>query len=227
MFELEEAIKNWRSGLLQNQGVLESDVDELVSHLRDETDSLMLGGLSAEEAFMVSTHRIGDQETVGQEFAKVNPSLAWRRRVFWMFFGVLVSMLVSGVTGIFSSITAFLLIWFNISVYTFTVASALVHFCIYFMILFIVVFLLGIFTKFMKDKISMTKTLILCLVSIFLLRIGSIAFQLLHARFFDMETMGKIAIAGAYTSYGQAILWPIILTLLLFLLWSSRPQYVR
>ncbi|MHC5179262.1 MAG: permease prefix domain 1-containing protein, partial [Planctomycetota bacterium] len=109
MFELEQAIKNWRNGLLQNQNVLESDANELESHLRDEVDSLMLAGLNAEEAFMVSSHRIGDEEAVGQEFAKVNPSLAWRRRAFWMFFGILASMLVGGISGICSTASVALL----------------------------------------------------------------------------------------------------------------------
>ena len=67
MFELDNAIKNWRSGLLQNQNILESDADELENHVRDEVDSLMLAGLNAEEAFIVSTHRIGDQKTIDHE----------------------------------------------------------------------------------------------------------------------------------------------------------------
>lgn len=227
MFELEESIKNWRLSLLQNQDVLESDAYELESHVRDEVDSLMLAGLTAEEAFMVSTHRIGDNHSVGQEYSKVNPSLAWRRRVFWMCFGILTSILISSVVAFLSSITAFLLIRFNINAYAFTVASALVHFGMYFVILLSVIFLLGVFTKFMKDKLSMSKVLVFCLISIFIFKIASIAFQVFRYRFLDAETIGKVAIASTFTGYGMAILWPIILALLLFLLWPSRPQQVR
>ena len=73
MFELEEAIVNWRSGLLQNQSMLESDADELESNVREEVDSLMLAGLNAQEAFMVSSHLIGDNKAVDQE-SPANPS---------------------------------------------------------------------------------------------------------------------------------------------------------
>ena len=117
MFELNQAIQNWRNNLLQNQTVTDEDVEELGGHLRDEIDSLVLTGLDDEEAFMVAAHRMGDGQTIGQEFAKVNPSLAWRRRAFWMLFGILMAMLVSGIAGVCSKSSAALLAWFNINAY--------------------------------------------------------------------------------------------------------------
>ena len=227
MFELDNAIKNWRSGLLQNQNILESDADELENHVRDEVDSLMLAGLNAEEAFIVSTHRIGDQKTIDHEFAKVNPRVAWRRRAFWMFFGILVSMLVGGIAGICSTACAALMTWLNVNAYFSSVMASLVSIGVFFVILFIAVFGLSLFAKTLKGKLSVSIVLVLCVISIFIMKGLSIGFNIIRFRFLDAETIGEIALATAITNYAWAILWPIILGVLLFMLWSSRPQKVR
>ena len=227
MFELEKAIKNWRCSLLQNQNLLESDVDELESHLRDEVDSLMLAGLSVEEAFMISTHRIGDSEVVGQEFTKVNPSLAWRRRVFWMFLGVLVSMVISGIANVCSQGSAALLTWLKGDAYGASIASILIHIGVFLFFFFTVIFGLGLFAKSIKSKLTMTMVLVFCIIAICLLKAGSFAINVLQANLLGLETFKQLTLASRYATLGWNILWPLIVVVMLFTLWSSRPQRVH
>lgn len=227
MFELERAIQDWRNGLLQSQSILESDVDELESHVRDEVDSLMLAGLSTEEAFMVSIHRTGDIETVGQEFAKVNPSLAWRRRVFWMLFGVLVSMVISGIAAVCSQGTATLLTRLHVNVYGAGIASIMIHIGVFMVFFFAVIFGAGLVAKSIKSRISMSLALLLSIVSIFILKTVSLGISIVQARIFGPEILGQLALARNYAGLGWNILWPLIVVVMLFVLWSSRPQHVR
>ena len=51
MFDLEEAIKNWRKGLNANEALEDGDKEELESHLRDKIEFLVLQGSSEKEAF--------------------------------------------------------------------------------------------------------------------------------------------------------------------------------
>ncbi len=227
MFQLDTAITNWRNSLLSNQNITDGNADELESHLRDEIDSLMLSGLTEEEGFMISTHRIGDHREVGQEFAKVNPSLAWRRRAFWMFFGILVSMLVSGIASLCSNGSAVLLTWLNVDAYISGVASVAVYIGVFMMIMFSVIFGLSVFTKAMKNRLSVSMTLILCMLSIVILKAAAIAFNVLRVRLLDIETVGKMALASSYINMAWSVLWPAIVGVMLFVLWSSRPQRVR
>ena len=130
----------------------------------------MLAGLNAEEAFIVSTHRIGDQKTIDHEFAKVNPGVAWRRRAFWMFFGILVSMLVGGIAGICSTACAALMTWLNVNAYFSSVMASLVSIGVFVVILFIAVFGLSLFAKTLKGKLSVS----IVLYEFYLIRAASI-----------------------------------------------------
>lgn len=224
MFQLNQAIQNWRSNLLENQTVTDADVDELESHFRDEIDSLMLAGLNEQEAFMVAEHRLGDEQTIGQEFAKVNPSLAWRRRAFWMLFGILVSMLVSGIAGVCSKGSAALMAWLNVNAYISGIASMLVHIGIFVALLFGIIFGLSLWTKGIKGRGAVSKILIVCMVLILLLHGASFAFQIIGVRLMGVEAIGKMALAANYTSLAWTVLWPIIVVVMLIWLWSSRPQ---
>lgn len=224
MFQLKEAIQHWRSNLLQNQTVTDTDVEELESHLRDEIDSLVLTGLNEEEAFMVASHRMGDSRTIGYEFAKVNPSLAWRRRAFWMLFGILLSMLVHGVSWGCSRACSALLAWMNINPYISGVTSVLVHIGIFVVLLFGIIFGMSLWEKTIKGRGSVSKILILCMVLIFLLRGASIAFEIVGVKLMGAETIGKMALASSYTSLAWSVLWPVIVVVMLIMLWSSRPQ---
>ncbi len=94
MFDVNQQIGQWRQSLGQSESVIPSDLDELESHLRDQIDHLAAAGLSQQEAFYIAQQRIGDALTLPMEFAKVNGSAIFRRRLQWMLAGVLAYLLI-------------------------------------------------------------------------------------------------------------------------------------
>jgi putative ABC transport system permease protein len=68
MFDLEEAIKNWRKGLNANEALEDGDKEELESHLRDKIEFLVLQGSSEEEAFEDAIAKIGTAQVLGKEY---------------------------------------------------------------------------------------------------------------------------------------------------------------
>lgn len=87
MFELNKKINDWHDELIANQSMTEIDVDELMSHLKDNIEDLEKKGLSGEESYWVARHRLGDTRALDIEFAKVNQALIWRKRIFWLLLG--------------------------------------------------------------------------------------------------------------------------------------------
>ena len=227
MFQLENAITNWRNGLLDNQNLTNSNIDELEGHLRDEIDSLVLAGLNEEEAFMVSTHRMGDQQTVGAEFAKINPSLVWRRRTFWMFFGILVSMVVSGISHLCLQGSSTLLTWLGVNARCGGVNAMLTHIGVFVGLILTVFVALGLLTKSIRTKLSMFTTVTTCVISILILKVASFSITVLEVNVFGMETFGQISLGSRYASLAWSILWPVIVVVMLLVLRSSRPQRVK
>jgi hypothetical protein len=94
MFDLNQQIIQWRKSLGQSESLVRSDLDELESHLRDQIDQLTLSGLSPEEAFWVAQRRIGNAANLPGEYAKVNGSAVFRRRLQWMLVGILAYLLI-------------------------------------------------------------------------------------------------------------------------------------
>ena len=84
MFNMNEQIKVWRSDLARQQTLEKSDIDELENHLREEIERLTASELTDEEAFLVAAHRLGQSGNLSEEFAKVNTSILWRKRLFWV-----------------------------------------------------------------------------------------------------------------------------------------------
>jgi len=71
MFNLEQQISNWREQMLA-AGITFEDLDELETHLRDDMAQLLKSGLSENEAFTISTVRIGSTNDLKAEFQKTN-----------------------------------------------------------------------------------------------------------------------------------------------------------
>jgi hypothetical protein len=72
MFNLEQAIADWR-GRLAAAGVRTAEVlDELEDHLRDEVEQQVRLGFSPEQAFANAVERIGQANTLEREFEKVD-----------------------------------------------------------------------------------------------------------------------------------------------------------
>src|SRR5881296_3222184 len=71
MFNIDQAITDWRQQMACG-GVKSSEVlDELESHLRDALDQQVRSGVNAREAFDAVVEQIGQPKTLKCEFAKV------------------------------------------------------------------------------------------------------------------------------------------------------------
>lgn len=86
MFNLEQAIKEWKRSLRKNRGYEDGDIEELESHLRDRIDSLVESGESTKSAFKTAAQEIGDVKAVATEFYKtatIKPYLATSSGMNW------------------------------------------------------------------------------------------------------------------------------------------------
>jgi hypothetical protein len=99
-FDLNRAIQHWREDLAQSPAFHSDNLNELESHLRDSIAALRTRGLSADEAFIVATRRIGKGGLLEAEFAKVNAQTMWLDRILWMLIGVQVWGFISGAIGL-------------------------------------------------------------------------------------------------------------------------------
>ncbi|MDH5707032.1 MAG: ABC transporter permease, partial [Candidatus Aminicenantes bacterium] len=71
MFDLENAIREWKKSLFKDPGIEESDVIELEEGLREEIEELCEEGLSEEEAFRRVAAEMAPANVLGAEFYKV------------------------------------------------------------------------------------------------------------------------------------------------------------
>lgn len=102
-FDLNRAIQDWRESLAQSPAFRREDLAELEAHLRDSVVALHGHGLSAEEAFIVASRRVGKEGVLESEFAKVNTPAVWLDRALWMLIGLQVWGFVSGLLFAISS----------------------------------------------------------------------------------------------------------------------------
>ncbi len=89
MFELEYELQEWKKCIEQMETTHIHDAEELEQHLRDSISDLKGIGLSEYESFLIATHRVGEPDTIGREFGKVNGGHVWGQRMFWMLSGFL------------------------------------------------------------------------------------------------------------------------------------------
>lgn len=78
---IEEQISQWRTYLHNRQAIHDLDIDELEDHLRGQMDELKSSGLDAEEAFLISVKRLGNQDAISREFAKEHSDRLWKQLV--------------------------------------------------------------------------------------------------------------------------------------------------
>src|SRR5262245_41112898 len=82
MFNLEQAISEWRRQM-QSAGVKNADiVDELESHLREDWERRVQSGESEEQAFKGAVQGVGQASLLKHEFAKLGgKKWAWLRKL--------------------------------------------------------------------------------------------------------------------------------------------------
>ena len=78
----------------------ESDVEELLSHLHDEIETLSKNGLSQEESFWIARYRLGDSKTLREEYSKVNRPLIWYKNALLLLLGYFLFTLIPKIVGL-------------------------------------------------------------------------------------------------------------------------------
>src|SRR5712671_297785 len=95
MFNLEQAIAEWRMQMLAAGIKTPVPLEELEIHLREEIERQMKSGLTARQAFGVAVQQIGQTGELKCEFKKVGASVETR-------FVTLTDMACGIVAGLFS-----------------------------------------------------------------------------------------------------------------------------
>ena len=78
---LDNQIAQWRAYILKRRAVSSPDADELEDHLRSQAADLVKAGLSPDEAFLIAVKRIGSQDELSREFARVHSDRLWKQLV--------------------------------------------------------------------------------------------------------------------------------------------------
>jgi len=76
---VETRIGEWRTAIVRNRAVSESDADELESHLREQLTDLETAGLSGEEAFLIAVRRLGEVDQITAEYAREHSDRLWKQ----------------------------------------------------------------------------------------------------------------------------------------------------
>src|SRR5216684_4057 len=82
MFNLEQAILEWRRRMLAADIKSPAPMDELEIHLREEIERQMKSGLSAQEALEAASQRLGQASALKEEFSKVGATTTAFRGLF-------------------------------------------------------------------------------------------------------------------------------------------------
>jgi leader peptidase (prepilin peptidase)/N-methyltransferase len=89
MFNLEQAIADWRRQMLAAGIKTPVPLDELESHLRDDVEQQVQSGSDAQQAFEAAVLRIGRAGALKHEFTKVGETKeVLQRKVVWALIGV-------------------------------------------------------------------------------------------------------------------------------------------
>jgi putative ABC transport system permease protein len=72
MFDLENAIRQWKRTLDKNSALEDGYKEELENHLRDKIEYLMDRGSSEEEAFEEAARKIGEANLIGEDYFKTD-----------------------------------------------------------------------------------------------------------------------------------------------------------
>ena len=109
MYDLNQAVRQWRQTMSQGGAQSVENLQELESHLRDEITSLQKSGLSEEESFLVAARRLGSPGALAVESSKTDPFGLWRYRIYWMAGGVLLYLCLQWARGTFTALSAIVL----------------------------------------------------------------------------------------------------------------------
>ena len=117
MFDLDEAIREWCTHL-QQQGLYDDkNLLELQDHVYSEVEHLRSVELSAQEAFWIALHRMGDSRHLIREYGKVRVIPMWKHRLFWMAVGILAFSIFTYLSAFLSDMAAVIAAYFGLEKY--------------------------------------------------------------------------------------------------------------
>lgn len=228
MFDLNEAIANWRRRLESSPDVQPGDAEELEDHLRQGIADLRGRGLDEEEAFLISARRLGDPEVLAGELATADPRQRRRVRLRWLVVGALAVLLLLFAADVTSAIMASGLAAMRLPGPLLGVATGLLR---------VGVLLVGAFLiwRLLTDDAAAGRirklgfwslgTLAAVLVTLGL-TIGAAATlagsQFLFGRVVAMQQLMRASIVAAYFRFGMLLVLPMVLLLVLFALVRSN-----
>jgi hypothetical protein len=235
-FDLNRAIQQWRENLGQSPAFRSENLNELESHLSDSIATLQTRGLSAEEAFLIASRRIGKGGSLEMEFAKVNRRIVWLDRTLWMLIGVQIWGLVSGLIGSVAR-NALTLGWrspynkesaLTFPITLFALAQVLVIAASLIFCWWLVVRkgerLGARLTPLLKRRSTLVATCAgLCLLSLIVYSLSSgMQMVLIRSKFVGLEALNT---ASLYFSYSRLIVWPIqVVTMIILTLALARKR---
>ena len=89
MFDLEQAIADWRKQMLAAGIKTPAPLEELESHLHEDVAQQMREGIEAQPAFEAAVQKIGQPHVLKSEFQKTNALTVERKRTLAIAAGVL------------------------------------------------------------------------------------------------------------------------------------------
>jgi hypothetical protein len=227
MFTIEQAVENWKNDLRQKQTLMETDIEELESHLREEMERLAPLGLNEEESFLIAVRRIGDTTQMAAEFAKVNAAAIWKNRFFWMIAGLFASQIISNLSSFVGKLSFLtehyfhFFGWYGAGIFN----SVLYGFSL---ILLATVFYFSVTRSSFGRTLSKLNTLTVILSTWLLLEIGGLLLQIFPAIFmaklYSPTQTGLFHLGMQYSMLVVHALWAVILIGLFILL---RPKKIR
>jgi len=233
MFELKEAIENWKQKLSCSNSFTTNDIEELESHLLDEIDALKEKDLSEEEAFFVATSRLGSVDLLSSEFIKVNNKTMFFNKIVLLLGGYVVISFIQNLISIISMLITQTLVISNMDPAIGNVIDSSFNSNLSFGISFIfsVIFLfillngrLQLLTKIqsrLKNR-SNTKKIFLFVLCVVMAFINSMGFYIVMnlITYDNMDTLGVVSGQSNFS-----LVWTIIICLS-FMLLSFR-QYKK
>lgn len=76
---IDSQIAQWRQMMAARPGVSADDADELTDHLEAQIGDLRAAGLAPDEALLIAVKRLGSQDAVSREYARVHSERLWRQ----------------------------------------------------------------------------------------------------------------------------------------------------
>jgi len=229
MFDVNESIAGWRNGLATNENYSTADLDELESHIREQVDALRESGLSDEESFWLAARRLGDGESLTDEFAKVNGGRVWANRLLWMMGGILVCLLASSLAGAAWWGTVFAGATLGLSGSILGAAGVIAKTLAWILSVGIVCALGSFVAARSSRKPGGRKALFPVLAgAVLVVVLGATAVSVLSptaaVRLMDISTIQDVALIGAYAGVAWSVVAPMIFIAAIYLLWRKQAR---